>query len=55
VITGHTSLKELQRYTKGADQKRLAVSAMQKLSAENETSPQVSTESNPLTKSRKLS
>ena len=54
-ITGHASLKEVVRYTKGADQKRLAMSAMQKLSAENETSPKVSTESNPLTKSRKLS
>jgi integrase len=54
-ITGHDSLKEVVRYTKGADQRRLAVSAMQKLSAENETSPQVSTDPNPLTKTRKLS
>jgi integrase len=30
-ITGHASLKEVVRYTKGADQKRLAGSAMQKL------------------------
>jgi integrase len=54
-ITGHDSLKEVVRYIKGADQRRLAMSAMQKLSAENETSPQVSTESNPLTKRPKLS
>ncbi len=30
-ITGHASLREVQRYTKGADQKRLATSAMQKV------------------------
>jgi integrase len=30
-ITGHASLREVQRYTKGADQKRLAASAMQKM------------------------
>lgn len=30
-FTGHASLREVQRYTKGADQKRLAISAMQKL------------------------
>jgi integrase len=30
-ITGHASLAEVQRYTKGADQKRLAVSAMAKI------------------------
>jgi integrase len=29
-ITGHTSLREIVRYTKAADQKRLAVAAMQK-------------------------
>jgi integrase len=29
-ITGHASLSEVQRYTKAADQKRLAVSAMEK-------------------------
>jgi integrase len=29
-ITGHASLSEIQRYTKAADQKRLAVSAMEK-------------------------
>jgi len=30
-ITGHASLKEVQRYTKSADQKRLAISAMAKI------------------------
>lgn len=30
-ITGHASLKEVQRYTRGADQKRLALEAMNKL------------------------
>ena len=29
-ITGHASLSEVQRYTKAADQKRLALSAMEK-------------------------
>jgi integrase len=29
-ITGHASLREIVRYTKAADQKRLAVSAMAK-------------------------
>lgn len=29
-ITGHASLSEVQRYTKAADQKRLAISAMEK-------------------------
>jgi hypothetical protein len=29
-ITGHASLSEIQRYTKAADQKRLALSAMEK-------------------------
>jgi integrase len=39
-ITGHASLKEVARYTKGADQIRLAIAAMQKMRAtiqENET------------------
>jgi integrase len=35
-ITGHASLKEVVRYTKGADQRRLAITAMQKMRA-NET------------------
>ena len=35
-ITGHASLKEVVRYTKGADQRRLAITAMQKM-RENET------------------
>jgi hypothetical protein len=30
-ITGHASLKEVQRYTATADRKRLARSAMQKM------------------------
>ncbi len=30
-ITGHASLSEIQRYTKAADQKRLAISAMEKV------------------------
>jgi integrase len=30
-ITGHASLSEIQRYTKAADQKRLALSAMEKV------------------------
>ena len=32
-ITGHASLREIVRYTKAADQKRLAVSAMSKVKA----------------------
>jgi integrase len=32
-ITGHASLKEIVRYTKTADRKRLAASAMQKVKA----------------------
>jgi integrase len=32
-ITGHTSLREIVRYTKAADQERLAVAAMQKVEA----------------------
>jgi integrase len=34
-ITGHASLREVERYTKAADQKRLAAAAMRKM--ENET------------------
>ncbi len=30
-ITGHASLREVQRYTRGADQKRLATSAIEKV------------------------
>jgi integrase len=33
-ITGHASLREIARYTKGADQKRLAIAAMKKVKAE---------------------
>jgi integrase len=36
-ITGHASLKEIVRYTKAADQRRLATAAMKKMQAENET------------------
>jgi len=39
-ITGHASLKEVVRYTKGSNQRLLAISAMQKMRAtvqENET------------------
>jgi hypothetical protein len=36
-ITGHASLKEIVRYTKAADQRRLATTAMKKMQAENET------------------
>jgi integrase len=32
-VTGHRSLKEVQRYTKGAEQKRLAATAMARLSS----------------------
>ena len=34
-ITGHESLKEVERYTKAAEQKRLAKSAMGKLQRQN--------------------
>ena len=34
-ITGHESLKEVERYTKAAEQKRLAKSAMRKLEGQN--------------------
>lgn len=36
-ITGHASLREVERYTKGADQKRLAISAMNKLATKVST------------------
>jgi integrase len=32
-ITGHASLREIERYTKAVDQERLAVSAMKKVKA----------------------
>jgi Phage integrase family len=34
-ITGHASLREVARYTKAADQKRLAAAAMGKVKSEN--------------------
>jgi len=37
-ITGHASLREVQRYTKAADQKRLAAAAMQKVKTRTEVS-----------------
>jgi integrase len=37
-ITGHASLREVQRYTKAADQKRLAAAAMQKVKSRTEVS-----------------
>jgi integrase len=54
-ITGHASLREIVRYTRGADQKRLAVSAMNKLRTENETRSESVNDEKPLTKSRKIS
>ena len=35
VIKGHKHLKEVERYTKAAEQKRLAKSAMKKLEGQN--------------------
>jgi hypothetical protein len=32
-ITGHASLKEIERYTRTADRRRLAISAMEKAKA----------------------
>jgi hypothetical protein len=49
-ITGHTSLREVVRYTKGADQKRLAFSAMEKM----KTRTELSTPTNLLTKTGKI-
>jgi integrase len=37
-ITGHASLRDVQRYTKGADQKRLALAAMAKIKTRTEVS-----------------
>jgi integrase len=50
-ITGHTSLREVVRYTRGADQKRLAISAMQKM----KTGTEVSTPDQGLTIRAKIS
>ena len=38
-ITGHESIQEVERYTKAAEQKRLAKSAMRKLQGQNRTFP----------------
>jgi integrase len=54
-ITGHTTLRELAHYTRGSDQKRLAVAAMQKVAAQNEPRPEVSTPPDRLTKTAKIS
>jgi integrase len=57
-ITGHASLKEIVRYTKGADQRRLAIAAMQKMRAtvqENETCAASVNPSDGLTKRPKIS
>ncbi len=50
-ITGHASLREVTRYTKAADQKRLAAAAMQKM----KTRTQVSNLTEGLTKTAKIS
>jgi hypothetical protein len=36
-ITGHASLREIERYTKAADQARMARSAMAKAAAQEQT------------------
>jgi integrase len=57
-ITGHASLKEIVRYTKGADQLRLARAAMQKMRAtvqENETRSSTVNADDGLTKKAKIS
>jgi integrase len=57
-ITGHASLKEVVRYTKGADQRRLAIAAMQKMRAtvqENETCSSSVNPDDGLTKKAKIS
>ena len=51
-ITGHASLREVVRYTRSSDQKRLAMSAMQKLTKGEQ---EVSTPTDPLTKTAKIS
>ena len=38
-ITGHETLKEVQRYTKAAEQRKVAVAAMARLPARNLTIP----------------
>ena len=41
-ITGHASLREVARYTKAADQKRLAAAAMEKVKARTSSGKPVS-------------
>jgi integrase len=54
-ITGHASLREVQRYTKAADQKRLAAAAMQKVRPRTEQNTELSNQPQGLTKRAKLS
>jgi integrase len=57
-ITGHANLKEVVRYTKGADQRRLAIAAMQKMRTtvqKNETGAASVNPSDGLTKKAKTS
>jgi integrase len=49
-ITGHASLKEVQRYTKAADQKRLAAAAMAKVKTRTEQHSELSNQPQGLTK-----
>ena len=49
-ITGHASLREVQRYTKAADQKRLAAAAMQKVRPRTEENTELSNRPQGLTK-----
>jgi integrase len=52
-ITGHASLREVQRYTKAADQKRLAAAAMQKVRPRTEENTELSNQPQGLTKRAK--
>ena len=52
-ITGHASLREVQRYTKAADQKRLAAAAMQKVRPRTEENMELSNQPQGLTKRAK--
>jgi integrase len=49
-ITGHASLREVQRYTKAADQKRLAAAAMAKVKTRTEQNSELSNRPQGLTK-----
>ena len=54
-ITGHASLREVQRYTRAADQKRLAAAAMQEVRPRTEQNTELSNQPQGLTKRAKLS